>query len=172
MTAMNQLGIRSRFVTLDIPFLNTRPNGTDGFLPRDMWDKNCAEYAEQGPCYGEFHEIPGIDGISLIQRDEEEVAWVFCDGCHCRECVEGELSSWWPIIADNGFMLFHDYGAEYSTQRPDQFYHDREEPRQIEVYETLSGIDLQGEIFGTSPPKRRKDGKFFGGMLVLRKKTR
>ena len=102
----------TRLRSIDI---NCDEQGKHKFFPRDEWASMIAE-TDCGMCDAQFIEKPAVEAAAEIP---DPIVWCFCDGCHCQECIEGEIAVYGPRIAPGGFFLFHDCGPEYRNYPPD-----------------------------------------------------
>lgn len=161
-------------MTIDIHHLNTDSHGRNGFYPVNEFNDVRAKLEKS---HGVIAPMRMIEGSASNPKVAEKVggplAWVFFDGCHCRECVENELAQYADRVVPGGFMLFHDCGEEYRGYPPDQPYHGMP-LRPFEVTEVLEEWEpLHPEfchVTSTPPQLRRKTGKYFGGTRVLRRR--
>lgn len=168
---LNKLGCHSRFLTFDIDYENFPLIQRRRFYPRTMWAENGEPVANIGPCKGEFHEMRGDEGTTVLNPERDFVAWVWVDGCHCFDCVKKEIDAWAPLIVPGGFLLFHDCSPVYDPTKPDQEYHGKEAVP-FGVIEAIEKSPIVAEEFElwvkTSPEDRRKG--WFGGTYGYRKK--
>jgi len=159
--------------TIDIDFVNTNSVGQHAFLPREEF--NVAK-KELEPLLSDSLSLEFIEGkaAKVSDRVGDGISWLFCDGCHCEECVEGEFSAYKDRILPGGWLIFHDCGDEYLGYDPDQFYHGGEEPRPFFVVEFVGrSLELRRnfDFVLFSLPRMRKK-KWFGGAYAFRRKTK
>lgn len=172
--ALADLRLRSRLRTIDIDFLNTNPRGEDGFYPRDAYAAMIRTLeGNKGIGLGverdvEFIEKPAVEAAAEVP---DPVVWVFCDGCHCEECVRGETEAYAPRIVPGGWLLYHDCGPQYRDYPPDQKYHGDASRafHVIEYVETSDILERDFSLIVATPPARR-GSKWFGGIYAYQKK--
>jgi hypothetical protein len=154
----------TRFRSIDI---DCDIQGRHRFFPRDRW-RQMIRKVESGLCDAGFIEKPAVDAAADVP---DPVVWVFCDGCHCSECVEGEISAYAPRIQPGGFLLFHDCGEQYRGYPPDQPYHGdgNRAFAVVEIATTNPYLSENFELVATTPVEAMRGNRLFGGMYVYRK---
>ncbi len=170
MHALKSLEMTARFRTVDIDFLNCP--GSNQFYPRDRWESAGKPVAEQ---YSDildaaFIEKPAVEAAKEIP---DPIYWVFCDGCHCRECVDGEIKTYGPRIMPGGFFIFHDCGEEYRKYPPDQEYHG-DKARRFGVIEGVTESEIlrdKFELVATSNSRPIREVHHFGGAYFFRRRA-
>ena len=169
MRALQLLARPANFRTIDIDFFNCP--GTNQFYPRDRWAHvgvPCA--AELAPAIDcDFIEAPAVDAAAMVP---DPIYWVFCDGCHCRECVDGEIAAYGPRIAPGGFFICHDCGEEYRDYPPDQEYHG-DAARQFGVIEGVTEsriLKKEFDLVATSRSRPIREVHHFGGAYFYQRK--
>ncbi|UCG53519.1 MAG: class I SAM-dependent methyltransferase [Candidatus Latescibacterota bacterium] len=107
--------------------------------------------------------------------NNDKVAWVFADACHCEECVQKDIAQWAPRISLGGVFAFHDASWEQinAGQKVHERYHNDGKVRPYGVAKAideapeLEGFRLEAEIPATkrTPP----NPPFFGGLKIFRR---
>lgn len=158
-------------ITCDVHFLNRDKGGKRSFYAIDRFREVMAllrkAHGREPPA--RMIEKAGVEAAKVFH---DPISWCFLDGCHCRECVEGELAAFGPRILPGGFLLLHDCTDDYRGYPPDQRYHgDLRAFEVIEVAEEWEREHPEFEHVTTTPAKPMKSGKFFGGTRVLRRRA-
>jgi len=169
MAALEKLNRPATFRTIDIDFFNTP--GVQRFYPRDRWAAKGAPFAEKlAPMIDcDFIEAPAVHAAALVP---DPIYWVFCDGCHCHECVVGEIEAYATRIAPGGFMIFHDCGEEYRDYPPDQEYHG-DAARQFGVIEEVTTSEVlknEFDLVAVSTSRPIREVHHFGGAYFYQRK--
>jgi len=67
-----------------------------------------------------------VEHIRLCSQDpeaarqvEEQIAWLFLDGCHCYDCVLKDLDLWVPKVIRGGVVVLHDFCPRYNYKKRD-----------------------------------------------------
>jgi hypothetical protein len=130
-TALNKLQCESQFYSIDLnqPYWN-RFGRNMGWHPKDYWMKNCGTI-NNGPCIPHFIEGKSQEQSHLF----DSVCWCFIDGCHCYECVLGDLKAYCPKIVKGGFILMHD--TQNWPKVASQWYHNKKQPRHFGVNKAI-----------------------------------
>lgn len=166
---LNQFPDPSNWITCDIDYLNdTGGRKNEPFYPRDKWREVVRSIAP-GLCAGRFVERPGVEAVEYVP---DPLVWVFCDGCHCRECVQGEIAAYADKIVPGGFFIFHDCGEDYRGYKPDQPYHGDGDRAFWVIEEVTTNEKILGdfELWTATPPRLLAGGRFFGGSYFFRKR--
>jgi len=169
MKALQGLRAMAIFRTIDIDFFNCP--GKNQFYPRDRWKEVGVPLAKliSPEIDADFIECPAVEAEQQIP---DPIYWVFCDGCHCRECVDAEIAAYGPRIQPGGFFIFHDCGEEYRGYPPDQEYHG-DAARQFGVIEGVTESSILKEDFelvATSDSRPIRTEHWFGGAYFFRRK--
>lgn len=155
--------------TIDIDFLNTKPNGTRGFYPRDMF-KEMVEEVQTSLTRVDLAFIQE-EAVKAVRRIDDPIVWVFCDGCHCEDCVRGETKAYGERLVPGGWLLYHDCGEQYRDYPPDQKYHGGAK-RAFHVIEFVKDdeyLEREFDLVTITPPRRRREG-WYGGIYAYQKK--
>lgn len=66
----------------------------------------------------QFTQAGMLDRITLLIGDSKTIAWeygeidwLFIDGDHSKEGIEGDIAVWSPRMREGGIVLFHDYNS-------------------------------------------------------------
>ncbi len=105
---LNKLNHNCRFASVDFNPFNKRHH----FYPKIEWETRCKNII--GPCIQYFFEGKTVDHANGF--DNESIAWLFIDACHCFECVRDEIKLYTPKLTAGGYMLFHDTSKEQNDQ--------------------------------------------------------
>ena len=110
-----------------------------------------------------------MSGVEVELIVAELIVWVFLDGCHCEECVRGELEAYSKRIPPGGYLLLHDCAEEYRDYPADQTYHGGlpREFRVIQEAERFLEENPNFELVETTPAVPRSPGKFSGGTWAI-----
>lgn len=168
MRALEMLGQAATFRTIDIDYFNCP--GRNQFYPRDRWEDVGKPEAERiAPLiHAGFIESTAVEAAEIIP---DPICWVFCDGCHCRECVDAEIEAYCSRIVPGGIFILHDCGEEYRNYPPDQEYHG-DKARQFGVIEGVSESKILRDDFqliATSRSRPIRQVHHFGGAYFFQR---
>jgi len=131
-TVLNKLKCNSKFFSIDLnqPYWNKIKKQEIGWRPKHYWQKNCG-IINNGTCVPNFIQGKSQEKSYLF----DSVCWCFIDGCHCYECVIGDLNAYAPKIVKGGLILLHDTRDVKSGRS--QWYHDKTKLRKFGVNKAI-----------------------------------
>jgi len=103
--ALNALGQRRQVYCVD-PFENAAK-----FFPTRV-----ARFAGEIPCRHIRLPSQRRDAGIIVT---EPIAWLFIDGCHCYDCVLGDIDQWVPKVITGGTVVFHDFCPRFNYSKRD-----------------------------------------------------
>lgn len=101
-----------RVTTID-PWDDVAPNEAESYVEWN-WDAIKEEYrhntAEHGTRVSHLR-MTSIQAVDLFGPRSVDV--VFIDGAHDYENVLRDISAWWPVVSEHGFLSGHDYQHKF-----------------------------------------------------------
>jgi len=155
METLNGLKVKSKLICID-----------KNLKSQKCWKTKCQDRV--GFCASEFILS---DSWSFTPK-EKNLAWVFIDACHCYECVKKDIEHWAPLVAKNGFLVFHDVNEKLNNSYMRGDYHNDGVKRLFAVPKALDKwknnewvVYAKGDIF------LDKKGRWTGGAKAYRKQN-